>query len=426
MAEEKKIHYDIDLNGNSLKNARVPNTETNNDDDAINRKFVEDKTKYISDLASQPTTEALGGIGKGSTDLENNTLSEILDKALHSVKEPTYEIPTIEAIVSNVDDLVLQTGARVQIVLKGIVDIKDSSGVVTYTFSGDGIDGTITQIEDTFVIQEYYLKDGENKWAVGVNYDESIIKTDSQGNEFTQGSFSSGNVTNEITLLSKFPILYSVDYGFVDKVSNSNDRNFDSFIDIETKEFEVELGNTRDVSFNLGIPNLDYGVRIYMNSIDVTNSFSTDTSQSYTPWENLFYSTEYKFYHWHSNIVLDENTTLKVQIYKKNYDRIVDVIFDTKENTIRLDNGSTLYSVGRPPRPTNQLNISDFDEQTGTRTMTTNLGIIRKIEVGRPHFMVIENMDSTSVPIPSRKGMDSHNYVEDILKYRVWLYTGQQ
>lgn len=423
MAEEKSIHYDINLNGNVLKDAKVPTTTFPNEEDVINRKYVDDKTSYNSGLAENlPTVEKVGGIESGTTDLNGKPFSEIIDRALYPLLPAVYETPTVSLSISNITDIILHTGFRTDIVLEANVDIKDSAGITSYTFTGTGIDTPITQSTNIFTVNNLYLIDGENSWNVVVEYDAGVPKNNSHDIPDIDSIFASGNKESIINLEAKRPILYGVYYRLLDSTEQTPSNvpfSMESVID-NVDSFEVELGNTEAVSFNIGVPYKDYVIRVLMNDIDVTNSFKNEIKQGIRPWDEPV-GGDYNVYHWYSNIALSEITKMKVFVYKKDYDRIVDMDFDSQDNSVSFDNVSTNYQAWDfgtdTPFAGTPISIRSVE---GYLKLNSDIGTIKKIEKSRP-FNVAENLDFLEAYIKNEKGVATHLYGTEKYNLRIWI-----
>ncbi len=430
---EKKIYYDQDLNENKLKKARVEMSGSH-DDDAVNRKFVLDQHKYDTTLATTlPTAEKMGGIAKGtpSATVANKTFKQILDLALYPLVAPTYTKPTITASITNIggdsnDNIIPIAGFKKNVVLKAVATQNDSASITSYTFSGAGISGTVTQASDTYTVSGYTLVNGDNTWTVGVNYTASTTKNNSHGVADATGSFTNGSITTEVKLSVKDPIMYGVDYGVSDvtTMSGSNVQGVtESVIPNDGNSFKIEIGNTRDVSVNIAIPYDNADIRVIMNDVDITNAFKRSVKTGVKPWGEGNHT--YSVFHWHSGLKLNKPTTIEVTVFYRYYTRIVDVIWDGQDNLVKIDNtGSYTTSWNFETNTPIGTNIISIGRQSnGDIRMVSSIGNIKRIEKGRP-FKVYENLNSADITISDQEGRSVHLNYGDTYKFRLWVQEG--
>lgn len=430
---EKKIYYDQDLNQNKLKQARVEMSGSH-DEDAVNRKFVLDQHKYDTTKATTlPTAETVGGISKGtpSATIANKTWKELLDLALYPLIPPTYTRPTITASITNigsdhVDNIIPIAGFRKNVVIKADVIQNDASSIDSYTFSGAGITGTITQASDTFIVPNYVLVNGENKWTVGVNYTASVTKNNSHGVADTSGSFPNGSVTTDVVLNVKDPIMYGVDYRQIDvtTVSGSNVQGVtESVIPNDGNTFKIEVGHTKAASVNLAIPYENADIRVVMNDVDITNAFKREVKTGVKPWNEG--TTTYSVFHWYSGVPLNKPTTLEVTVLYRFFTKIVDVIWDSQDNIVQIDNSGAWvqsWNLGtNTPMGSNTISVGR--QTSGDIRLVSSIGSIKRIEKSRP-FKVYESLNTSDVTISDQIGRPTHLDHSTVYKFRLWVQEG--
>lgn len=422
---EEKVYLDLDLQENQLKNARVPDIEesSHNDEDAINRKYVHEKTILDTELSKLDVVETVGGIIEGtqSSEVDGKGVVEILDMILYPLIEPVYEIPTITTTISNFDDIIKDTGFTTDIVLEVSVDINDSESITNYTFSGMGITGTITQESNIFVIKDYILLNGYNTWSIGIEYSGAVTKQNTHGEDSLSGYFPSGSINNDVVVTASYPMLYSVRYGEIDATITSSDVIPDilSCVLPVSRKFDVVLGNNSEVSFNFAIPSGIYDTIFTINDIDVTNSFKQSEKVSVTPW-GVGVGSSYDVYHWFSNLVLDKPTIICVELVEIKPSSIYELAWNNSTSSLSIDGGVGLSDWDN----VNDNNIPDNDfsikfDGSGIRIVST-VGNITKVEKSRP-FMIVNDLNSNDVTIPNEIGSETHESYSDLYNFRVWV-----
>lgn len=421
---KKPIHYDSDYNGNYIENAKVPVKEFIDDEDIINKKHVDDSLKYETELSKNlPTVESVGGIESGTENLDVKSVKEVLDLTLYPLKSPTYIQPELELILSNEDSIIKQTGFPTDIELTANLDLNDSNGLVSYTFSGDGIETPVSQNGNTFIISDYQLNDGNNSWTVSVSYLGSLPKKDTHGNYDTNGSFNDGSIKKTFNMVIKNPILYGVHYAekdiTLDLPENLNN-NVDHYLDY-VEQFDVELGTEGACSFNIAIPYPNSSIKVYVSGLDVTNSFSNSLKQNVKPWKQDV-GEQYQTYHLYTNIPLTKPTIFTVKVFIKNYSRIVDVDYNPKTNTLSLNDDSNFITAWNvdDDEPIGSNPISIKDTVDGYMKIVSTIGTIRKVERARPYTLV-DDLDFFTVYVPNLVGVNQHLTDTDIYSFRIWL-----
>lgn len=430
---EKPIYYDQDLNNNKLKKARVEMSGSH-DEDAVNRKFVLDQHKYDTTLATtQLTVEKVGGIAKGtpSATVANKTFKELLDLALYPLVAPTYTKPTVTASITNMgsdhnDHIIPIAGFRKNVVLKAVAVQNDAGAISSYTFSGAGITGTITQASDTYTVPNYVLVNGDNTWTVGVNYTASPTKNNTHGTADATGSFVAGSVTTQVKLTVKDPIMYGVDYKQIDVTaySGANIQGVtESVIQNDGNSFKIEVGDTKAVSVNIAVPYTNADIRVIMNDVDITNAFKRDTKTGVKPWGEG--NTDYSVFHWYSGVKLNKPTTLEVTVFYRFYTRILDVKWNSQDNQVEIDNSGTdvmSWNLGTDsPIATNEISVKR--QANGDIRLVSTVGNIKRVEKGRP-YKIYDGLNATDLIITDQLGREVHVNHDDIYKFRVWVQQG--
>ncbi|BAV39249.1 hypothetical protein BPT24_124 [Tenacibaculum phage pT24] len=407
-----QVRQHKDFNKNSIKNARIPdvNSGEEHDEDAINRKFVEEKLK-VKNLSATTTVNDVGGIPAG-TDIDGKTVNEILDEVFNPLIAPTYTKPTVQLSIQNLDEL-KQSGKQVDVVLEAIVTLNDSEGITSYTFSGSGINTPVVQAGNIFTVSNFELLEGIQSWDVNISYQGSVIKEDSHGNDDNTGIFGDANdINSDVSLDLKPPILTNI--------SRNSGINFTSMTDVEILEsvpnvldfankFYLEIDkDVTDINFALPLENAD--IAIMMDGEDISSAFDTQTVSNIKPW-GVGSGFTYTVFNMNTTSVLTEAKTLEVVIFEKTFDSINDIMFSSTTNEVSINGESALvvpngdfdvYKVG-----TNQIRI------------VSNVGFITKVEHGRPFKQTKFYSNDVTIDL----GIEHSDYenITTNYKFRVWV-----
>ncbi len=432
---EKFVHIDKDFKKNKIKNSRIPDVPSNeeHDEDAINRKYVNDKNKFITTLSENQNinvVEKFGGIDANtpSSDVSGKTTQEILDLALFPLKSPNYDIPTSILSIKNKEDIVLQSQFKTDIVLECIVEQNDSSSIISYTFSGDGINTPVTQPSNIFTIQDYITNSGLNNWSVVVNYDEAIQKKDSHFNDDNNGKFIAGSISSSIELETLNPILTSVDYNEEDATIKTPLTIMDFMDGIRNfkNTFYIEVGNNKKSSINFAIPFKYADVRVTMNETDITDGFKKSLIEGVKPW-GVGSGIDYTVYHMKTNIKYKRPKVIKVEVFEKYFTGVFDVSWHSVDNKIEIDNDGLLLDSWNDtlntPIASNKFSINDVSTPTDQLVrIVSTVGFIKKVELGKP-FKIFET-NSSDITINDGFGKTQKLELSQVYKFKIWVQLG--
>lgn len=425
MAQDK-LNYDLDFQKNKLENALVPDVLVGeeNPEDAINRGFVEGLVNYSTDFSkSLPTSIGVGGIPKDTppSSVDGKNLKDIIDLMLYPLISPSYTLPNIEGSISNTSFITTDVGFKTDIVLDVAVNQNDALSIDSYTFSGLGITGTITQTSPTLILEDHILLEGDNVWTIGINYSGAVLKQNSHGVDDSTGLFSSGTILENVIINATYPLLYSVDYSLNDStLSNGSDiLDFMDCVRPYEDSFSLEVGSGNPVSVNIGVPHSDVDMVVIMNDIDVTNAFNSAKISDVKPWEEGV-GKEYTVFNWYSNIELDEPTTLKFYIKRKYFSEIYDVVWDSSLGNLFINGESGIDSWDESSDNPHLGNDFSINREGDNIRIFSTIGNIRKVEKGRP-FSLTEGLNSSDVNILDVNGRDNHLSKTNIYKFRLWI-----
>ena len=396
---EKIIYIDENHNKNSIIDARIPivTIGTEHDEDAINRKFVVDSVKYDTTLATTlPTAEKMGGIEKDtpSTSLNGKSIKEVLDLALYPLKSPIYVLPTLEATITNMSNIVVVGGFKSNIILKATPTLNDASGIVSYTFSGSGIVGTVTQATDTYTVPNYVLQEGSNSWVVGVNYSAPIIKNNTHGIADNSTNYPSGLITKSIVLEASLPIKYGFTYGLEDitvatPMIGGMEYAKVTLPKLIDNKFRFEIASYKPVSLNIAIPKINVGVKVTLdNGIDITDSFKSTLKTNFPTYSSDLLST-YTVFHHYSNVLYSKSHFINVEVLPIKYASVYTLRYDVSNNKVSI-NGELEVDAWNDGSditiPFNALSVYRYGD--AIRVVSNYVGDIKKIEITHPHTII--------------------------------------
>lgn len=427
-----EIPIDVDLNvgTNKIKDARIPEPSgAKHDEDAINRKFVEDGKKYITPLSEDVglvVVSDVGGVKKGTTsaDVNDKTTNEILDKMLFPLESPSYVLPTATVEITNLSDIVKDGQFQSDIVFEVTAIQNDSNSIISYTFDGDGFVSAVTQASNIFTLSDYVTNGGLNSWTVTVNYDDAVQKQDSHGNDDNVGKFSANVLVVNLELNTPNPIIHSVDYNLTDTTTKNATEIMDFMDSIESYKdvFYIEVGNAKRSAISFGIPQSNADVKITIDDEEITNAFKSSNLTSVKPW-GVGNGIDYTIFSMDTETVYTEPKVIKVEVFKKYYTKIVDVVWYSDINKLELDNDGVQLDAwdinGNASIPANGLSI--VRDGTDIR-FVSDLGIIMKIEKGKPHTQYI--FEDVDVKIADGIGRVQHLVLTNNYKFKVWLRDG--
>lgn len=215
---------DVDFHKNKIKNAKVdiPDRNSIDPDDAIDRQYVDDVDVYETVLSANVTIQPTHGTVKDRTLVHGKTTRQVLDEILYPLVLAKYVKPTIEfsvqymALGTSTPVTTIEPGMLVDVWLQATVTLNDSPALSTnaISLSGNGIP-TIVNGLDAVTMPTYKILNFpvpiEGTWNFFMDYVAATVKTDSRGNTDTVGLtgypyFTSGQTpVQTITVNANWP-----------------------------------------------------------------------------------------------------------------------------------------------------------------------------------------------------------------------------
>lgn len=210
---------DVNFRKNKIKNAKVdiPDRDNIEEDDAIDKKFVDDSLIYSTDLTAdtslQPSNEIFD-----RTLLHNKNIFEVFDEVFYKLIKASYIRPTMSLSLE-----FYQPGTTILVSSPEPGEVVDA--IFTTSFSQNhskGITGGVDYLQlspssfsqsnanvGAYTIPNYVV-DVSSSWRASIDYQEANTLNDSRGNPDTSGLstapyFGPGTLTSTISRTIAWP-----------------------------------------------------------------------------------------------------------------------------------------------------------------------------------------------------------------------------
>lgn len=227
MAKEHKFFSNVNLHGNALKLAKliIANRSLIQDDDVIDKQYVDEALEFSSDLLDDVNVELqpLGGI-ETKSQLTGSTINEIIDELLFPAVPHDYVLPVATNVIilrdqltdDEIDLLVVEIGRSVYgdfstlIQLNDSVGLVDASSIIHSIINTDDNEVTAHLLEDFTTSPRPVYED--TRLRIQINYDDAAVQVDSHGDDDIAGStenpiFVAGSLIQEIEYKGSWPAL---------------------------------------------------------------------------------------------------------------------------------------------------------------------------------------------------------------------------
>lgn len=235
----KKLYTDLDLRKNKLLSAKVEiaDREAIENDDVIDKQYVNDEDTYVTALSDPLTGLNSGKPLQGINGITTNTVvhgksnRELFDMIFYPVTPPTYVQPTLSisrTIVNQQTEVPIsapyEVGTQVRVNLVANTVLNDSQGLngtSPYTWSGIGISGNQTTGSSVYSVDIDLSP--SNTWQCIASFLGSAVKNNSHGLSDSTGIFGTVSKTANSSLTAYWPYWIDVITGDVPAPTNSTE-----------------------------------------------------------------------------------------------------------------------------------------------------------------------------------------------------------